>query len=321
MDKNNEVHHNQAARELGKEAGVKISESNILSEEPLKFSERLFPTVEEFLYTVPILQFEEYLTDAGRNEKDWSADGIAHFSALLGVKTSALTAEILMGEKSEEGIQYSEWKVAATAEYIDTGYTEMSIITQPRQIEKTNYETKEKYEEDDDFSLEKATARAIRNAKKRAIPAKKLLSMLYAARKARDDARNEVRARMGYYKELGFTPRDLVAFTEARFASEEPKNLSQDYWQERHWLAFKTGLADGVEAKQGLFRELFLSERSVTINAYDETSEESDSSAEINNPLPEENDEAENEADNAESESEPEASQGKQASIPSDYGE
>lgn len=258
-----------ADKETSKEDFVSNFDEGFKEHEGLIGNPRQYPTVEEFLYTVPILLFdiEGYITDV-KGQKDWSADAVADFATRLGIETYDLKSELL-----GEG-ETAEWKIRAEVRFIDTTYKEIAEITQPRQIEKTNYQTKEKYLDDDDFSIEKAIARAIRNAKKRAMPAKRLLHMFFAAQKARDLARTELRNKMGFYKEKGYDPRRLIAFAEKKFTARERRDLPQDNWQERHWEEFKVGIGDGVATETGLFRELFLAEVETPVNdSRDSTSE------------------------------------------------
>ena len=214
-------------------------------------STRQYPTIEKFLETVPILRYdiEGYLTDT-RGQLDWSADAIADFSSHLGLATTSVTSEAINVDENGEG---GEWKIHAEVAFIDTGCTEISEITQPRQTTKTDFKTKEQHEEDDPFSLEKAVARAIRNAKKRAFPAKRLLQMLFDAREAKKGARSELQKQMGAYKEIDVSPRELIQHAEFTFGIE------QDDWQAKQWNAFKDGITDGAKSKQGLFQTFFIS--------------------------------------------------------------
>ena len=225
---------------------------------------RQYPTVEEFINTVPILQYdiEGYLTDT-RGTKDWSADAIADFSSRIGLATTSIESEILNADENGEG---GEWKIHAEVKFVDTGHTEIAEITQPRLTQKTDFKTKEKIEEDDAFSLEKAISRAIRNAKKRAFPAKRLLQMLFDAKKARDDARAELRKQMGAYKEANVSPRELISHAEVKFGIED-KALLQDEWQAKQWNWFKEGITEGAATSTGLFSDL-LNEYDYDANEY-----------------------------------------------------
>ena len=284
------------------------SKSTITDIQNLTTTIKRYPTVVEFLEIVPILEFdiEGYITDV-KGQKDWSADAIADFATRLGIETHDLKSEIL-GEGED-----SEWKIRAEVMFIDTGYKEIAEITQPRHIEKTNYETKEKYIDDDNFSIEKAGSRAIRNAKKRAMPAKRLLHMFFAAKQARGAARNELRGKIGFYKDNGLSPRDLTAFAEKTFSTRENRDLSQRNWQEKHWEEFKTGIADGSATSDGLFSELILSTlKAQQAEEYPETNDETGAAA----------DSGTNSDANTSTDSDPSADSDtdSQASIPDAYG-
>ena len=124
--------------------------------------DRPYPTIHEFLTDVDILKYETYAGELKTKEKAdyWSADGIDHFSADLGIGI----AELKVYDLSDV------WLVMAYARCVTDNRTMCAAVT---------------HDKTDRHSLEKACRRAGRNARQYLIPLVLLRDMLEEAKVVR----------------------------------------------------------------------------------------------------------------------------------------
>ena len=126
--------------------------------------DRIYPSIDEFLREVDILIYETYAGELKTKNKDdyWSAHGIDHFCADLGIGVSELAVYDLG----------KEWLVLAFAKSVNDNRPSCAAVT---------------HDKSDTHALEKACRRAGRNARQYLIPLIRLRYMLEEAKKERDN--------------------------------------------------------------------------------------------------------------------------------------
>ena len=122
-----------------------------------------YPTIQEFLETVDILNYETYVGELNTKDKDeyWSVQGIDHFSADLGIGVCELVIYDLK----------DVWLILAHARCVTDNRPSCAAVT---------------HDKKDRHSLEKAVRRAGRNARQYMIPLALLSDKLEKAKAKRD---------------------------------------------------------------------------------------------------------------------------------------
>ena len=191
-------------------------------------TDQIYPTISEFIENVDILKYETYADEL--NDKDntdyWTAEGIDHFSADLGIGI----CEIKIYDRGDV------WLVLSHARSVNDNRSSCAAVTHPKK---------------DRASLEKAIRRSGRNARKYMMPLVLLRDMLDKAiekRKAEEQKQLEIAAAK---KETGVKMREhrsnFDQFSEVSqllgFAEEEIGKV-MDEWEVKDWNWLRAKVSD-----------------------------------------------------------------------------
>ena len=212
-------------------------------------TERIYPTLSEFIKEVDILLYESYAGELSNKEDKWSAPGIDHFAVDLGI---GIVSQVI--SETSDG---SKWIILSHGHCVADNRECCAAATQPKMV----WDNKEKKMVEDPYSLEKCSRRANRNVKKQMMPIELFRAILEEAITERDEKKaleNQVKAEKAAlenqvktarasakeslttnrpnYEKHGLNPTQLLQFAEI-------DNGPHLEWNVEQWDALREGVS------------------------------------------------------------------------------